>query len=154
MGIGAAVVTFGAKHGQAITQRVAQLQPLQGFAALSDLVQLVFLATGPQPGADVFRQDNDGLGVDQALGAGMFKVGGQLAMQALQALVVTGEQLRLDAQQVAVIGRHAFAQGQLDAQVRQVVPGRALFGPEPVATQGGNDNQRQGAQQKFSHETQ
>ncbi|MNT57495.1 hypothetical protein D3C72_1948650 [compost metagenome] len=74
-------------------------------------------------------------------------------MQALQVLVVTGVQLRLDPQQVAMVGGNAFAQGQLDAQVRQVMPGRSLPGPEPVAAQRSNDNQRQGAQQKFSHET-
>ncbi|MNC28125.1 hypothetical protein D3C75_763220 [compost metagenome] len=53
--VGAPVVPVGTEHGQAIAQRVAQFQPLQGFAALRDLVQLVLFPACPQPGADVLR---------------------------------------------------------------------------------------------------
>ncbi|MNF85930.1 hypothetical protein D3C84_683490 [compost metagenome] len=145
MCIGAPVVALGAKHGQTVADRVAHLKPLPGLTALGDLVQLVLFASRPQPSADVFGQDDNGPGADQALRACLGKVGGQLAVQALQVLVITGEQLRLNPQQVAMVGGGAFAQGQLDPQVRQVMPARPLLSPEPIATQRSNDNQRQGA---------
>ncbi len=111
---------------------------------MDGLVQLIFLATEHQPGADMFRQDHDGLVVDQALVPGLLQVGREFAVQAFQALVVGGEQLRLDAQQVATVGRCALIDGEVDAQVRQVMRHGAVRGPDQVGGDGGNQGHGDG----------
>ncbi|MNC28126.1 hypothetical protein D3C75_763230 [compost metagenome] len=86
------------------------------------------------------------------MGAGLLQVGRELAVQALQVLVVARVEQRFDAEQVAVLAWHAVVQCQFDAQVGQVVAFRALLGPEAIAAEGGDHHQRQGACQEFSHE--
>ena len=153
MGIGPSVIALGREHGPAIAKRVAQFEPLQRFTLPGHLVQRVLLATCPQPGADVLRQYHHSARRDQAQRARLLKVGGKLAVQALQVLVVPWVQQRLDAQQVALLAGLPVVDCQLDAQVGQVVPLRALLGPEGVTTQGGDHYQQQGTCQKFFHET-
>ena len=127
--VSAAVIPCGAKHRQPIAQRVAQLQPLPGLIKVGDLVHLALFAKRPKPGADVFGQDDNGFTADQALLTCVLQVSRQLQVQALQALVVTGEQLRLDTEQVALVRGDALVQCQFDTQVGQVMAGGTLFCP-------------------------
>ncbi|MNO63544.1 hypothetical protein D3C76_542520 [compost metagenome] len=150
--IGAPVVAVSAKNREAIAQRVAQFQPLLGFAALGNLIQLALLSARPQPGTDVFRQHDHRARVHQALGAGLLQIGCELAVQALQVLIVARVQQWFDTEQVAVLARDAMVKRQFDAQVGQVVAFRALLGPEAIAAEGGDHHQRQGACQEFSHQ--
>ncbi|MNP35532.1 hypothetical protein D3C76_1288680 [compost metagenome] len=110
MRVGAAVIAIGPQHGQPVAQRVAQLQPLLRLAAVGHLIQLVLLAAGPQPGADVFRQHHDRARADQALGTGLLQIGRELAVQALQVLVVAGVEQGFDAQQVATFTGYAMVE--------------------------------------------
>ncbi len=96
-------------------------------------------------------QHHDRARADQALGASVFKVGGELAVQQGQVLVVARIQQWLDAQQIALVGGHALVQRHFNTKVGQVVAGRALFGPQAIAQEHGSQNKRQGAKQKFSH---
>ncbi|PAV71450.1 hypothetical protein WR25_25859 [Diploscapter pachys] len=91
---------------------------------------------------DVGRRQNDG-----ARHQSDAEFPGQVAEQLLacQILIVAWIQQWLDPEQVAVLAWHALVEGQVDAQVRQVMALRALQGPEAVATEGGEGDQRQGA---------
>jgi hypothetical protein len=70
--------------------------------------------------------------IDQPLVSRRLQVGRELQVQAFQALVVAREQFRLNAQQVAAIGRLAFVDGQGDAQVGQVMRHGAFLGPDQI----------------------
>ncbi|MCY1305982.1 hypothetical protein D9M70_558140 [compost metagenome] len=85
-------------------------------------------------------EHHDGALVEQAFAAGLFQIGGELQAQALDALVILGEQLRLDAEQIAVLGRGTEVQRDLAAQVGQVVVDRAAFGPACVGGEQDDEN--------------
>ncbi|MNH22539.1 hypothetical protein D3C79_824010 [compost metagenome] len=93
----------------------------------------------------MLRQHHHRARAYQALGTGLLQVGRELAVQALQVLIVAWVKQGLDAQQVALLAGHAVVQRQFDAQVGEVVAFRALLGPEAIAAQGGDHYQRQGA---------
>ncbi|MCY1178227.1 hypothetical protein D9M73_185670 [compost metagenome] len=146
-----AVFTLGAQKRSGEFQRVAQGQPVHGFFTVVGAVQLVFLAAGPQPGAHVLGQHHNGLGVEQTAGAGLLEVRRQLAMQAGQALVVARKQLWLDAQQIAPVGGNALIQGDLDAQVGEVMADGPVRRPCAIAKQSGQGEEGDEENQEFAH---
>ncbi|MNR15583.1 hypothetical protein D3C85_1321270 [compost metagenome] len=116
-------------------------------------VQFVFLAASPQPGADMLGQHHNGLGIEQATGAGLLEIGRQLAMQARQALVVAGKQLRFDAQQIAPVCRDPFVQGDLDAQVGEVMADGPVCRPGAITEQCSQGEEGDEENQEFTHGT-
>ena len=139
-----AVVAGGADPGFGKLQRVADRQPVHGVLEVSGLVQLILFSAEHQPSADMFRQHHNGLGIDQPKVPGILQVGGQLQMQAFQALVIGREQFRLDTQQVAPVGWFALVDGEGDAQVGQVMRHGALLGPDQIRGEGGNQGHDDG----------
>ncbi|MNN03609.1 hypothetical protein D3C81_1163050 [compost metagenome] len=101
----------------------------------------------------MLRQHHHRARANQPLHTSLLQIGRELAVQALKVLVVTWVEQGFDAQQVAVFTRHAMVERQLDAQVGKVMAFRALLGPEAVAAQGGDEDQRQCASKQFSHGT-
>lgn len=132
-GVGHAVLALGAEPAARQFQRVAGGHPFHGLGEVFGLIDLGLLAGGHQPGADVLGEYHHGARVDQPLVAGLGQVGVELQAQALDALVILGEQLRLHAQQVAALGRLALVEHDLAAQVGQVVAHRAALRPTGIA---------------------
>ena len=116
---------------------------MHGLTALGGAVELFLLADGEQPGADMFGQHDDGTFVEHALVTGVIEVGGQLQAQAREALIVGGEQFRLDAQQVAACAGLADIERDLAAQVGQVMAAGALHDPVGVAAKTGQQCERE-----------
>ena len=132
-------------------QGVADRQPVHGFIDRRGLIQLIFLASGKQPGTDVLRQHHDGFVVKQALVTGLLQVGRQLAVQMFEALIIGGEQLRLDTQQVAALAGLAVIHCQLNAQIRKIMAYGALPGPNGVTGDHGDQQQGNGDIENFAH---
>ncbi len=142
---------LGGEQGAEKVQRVAGRQPMQGLALSGGVIELVLLAHCQQPGADVFGQHDHRARIEHAALACVVQVGGQLQAQARQALIVTGEQFRLDAQQVATSAGLAEVECDLAAQVGQVMADRALLAPAGVAAEAGQQRERQREDDQWTH---
>ncbi len=99
-------------------------------------------------------QYHHGFFVEQALIAGLLQVRRKLAVQACGTLVIGGEQFGLNAEQIATVAGRALIDGELDAQVRQVMSRRPVCRPHGVGGQGGNEGHGEKQIQKFAHENQ
>ncbi len=140
-GVRHAVLALGAEPAARELERVAGGHPFHGLGQVLGLVDLGLLASGHQPGADVLGEHHDGTRVDQPFVAGLGQVGTEFQTQAFGALVVLGEQFRLDAQQVAALGRLALVEHHLAAQVGQVVAHRATLRPAGITGEEDDQNE-------------
>ncbi len=151
VGVIQTVPAFGPQDRRDKLQRIAPRQPFHGVIQRGGLIELILLATGEQPGADMFRQYHHRAWVDQPLVTGLLQISGELAVQSLGVLVISRKQLGLDPQQVAALTGLAFIDGQTNAQIGQVVTRRTLIGPDRVADEAGNAQQNQADGEEFAH---
>ncbi|MGF6616100.1 hypothetical protein ABH910_002993 [Pseudomonas sp. YL-218 TE3947] len=142
---------LGTDQGADELQRIAHRQPVHRFLERSGLVQLIFFATDHQPGTDMFGQYDDGFFIQQALILSLLQVSRELAVQAFGALIIGGEQLGLDTQQIAAIGGGALIDRKADTQIRQVMTHRTVRGPHGVGREDGDQRHGEGQVQKFAH---
>ncbi|MCY1527668.1 hypothetical protein D9M68_627400 [compost metagenome] len=96
-------------------------------------------------------QHHHRLVVEQAGAARLFQVGGELQLQSLAALVVTGEQLGLDAQQIAALAGLALVERDFAAQVGQVMADRTHLGPQQIAAEQGEAEDQREEAEKSEH---
>lgn len=99
----------------------------------------------------MFGQHDDGSAVDQTLLASLLQVGCQFAMQALDTLIIGGEQFRLNAEQITALTGLSFVDHEFYPQVGQVVSHRTLLSPEAVADKRSREYEAKSNSEKCTH---